>query len=143
VSDEDIAVIREQYEATNRREFARVMDLYTDDVVLRVPRVEGVQNPGTYRGKEQVGEWFGDWFRMFAADYGFEIQEVRELDRDLIFMLATHGGSGRLSGAPVRSENSYLYRVRDGKIAEVGFFATREDALEAASLPEWSEAETH
>ncbi len=44
---------------------------------------------------------------------------------------------------PVRSENSYLYRVRGGKVAEVGFFATREDALEAASLPEWSEGETH
>jgi ketosteroid isomerase-like protein len=143
VSEEDIAVIREQYEATNRREFARVMDLYTDDVVLRAPQVEGVQNPGVYRGKEAVGEWFGDWFRTFTRDYRFEIQEIRELDGDLIFMRATHGGSGRLSGAPVRRENFYLYRVRDGKIAGVGFFATREDALEAASRPEWSETETH
>ena len=61
----------------------------------------------------------------------------------MVFVFATHGGRGRLSGAEVRGENAYLYRVRDGKVARVGFFATREEALEAASLPEWSEDETH
>jgi ketosteroid isomerase-like protein len=142
VSEADIAIIRDQYEATNRRDFGRVMDLYSEDVVLRAPRVEGVQNPGTYEGKQAVGEWFGDWFRTFASDYRFEIQGIRELDGGLIFMFATHVGTGRLSGAEVHRENAYLYRVREGKIAEVGFFATREDALEAAALPEWSEPET-
>jgi ketosteroid isomerase-like protein len=142
VSEADIAVIREQYEATNRRDFGHVMDLYADGVVMRVPRVEGVQNPGTYKGKEAVGEWFGDWFRTFSDDYHFEIQEIRELEGNLIFMTATHGGTGRLSGVEVHSENGYLYRVRDGKITEVGFFATPKDALAAASLPEWSEAKT-
>lgn len=142
MSESGLEVIREQYAATNRRDFTHVMDLYTDDVVLRVPRLEGLQNPGTYEGKEAVGEWFGDWFRTFARDYRFEIQEIRELPRGLIFMYATHGGSGRLSGAPVQSHNAYLYRVRDGKIAEVGFFGSPDQALESASLPEWSGAET-
>jgi ketosteroid isomerase-like protein len=143
VSEAEIAVIREQYEATNRRDFERAMDLYAEDVVLRAPHMDGVQNPGTYRGKRAVGDWFGDWFRTFAHDYHFEIQEIRELEGGLIFMNATHGGHGRLSGVPVSDSNAYLYRVRGGRIAEVGFFATDEDALEAASLPEWSETETH
>jgi ketosteroid isomerase-like protein len=142
VSESSLDVIREQYAATNRRDFSHVMDLYTDDVVLRVPRLEGLQNPGSYEGKEAVGEWFGDWFRTFAHDYRFEIQEIRELHGGLIFMLATHGGRGRLSGAEVHSQNSYLYRLRDGKIAEVGFFGTPDEALEAASLPEWSGGQT-
>ena len=118
------------------------MEMYADDVVLHVPRDEGVQNPGLYRGKEAVGEWFGDWFQTFASDYHFEIQEIEELNDGLIFMRATHGGSGRLSGVEVHSENAYLYRVRDGKITRVGFFASREGALEAVSLPEWSGPET-
>jgi ketosteroid isomerase-like protein len=142
VTESGLDVIREQYAATNRRDFTQVMDLYTDDVVLRVPRLEGVQNPGTYEGKEAVGEWFGDWFRTFAHDYRFEIQEIRELSGDLIFMSASHGGTGRLSGAEVHTQNAYLYRVRDGKIAEVGFFGTPDEALEAAALPEWSRPET-
>jgi ketosteroid isomerase-like protein len=142
VSEEDFAVIREQYEATNRRDFSRAMELYAEHVVLRVPQLDGIQNPGTYVGKEAVGEWFGDWFRTFATDYRFEVEEMRALDGGLILISATHGGSGRRSGVPVHGENVYLYRVRGGKITEIGFFSTREDALEAASLPEWSESET-
>jgi ketosteroid isomerase-like protein len=142
VSEKAFAVIREQYDATNRRDFSRAMELYAEDVVLRVPQLDGIQNPGTYIGKEAVGEWFGDWFRTFATDYRFEIEEMRALEGGLILMSATHGGSGRLSGVPVHAKNVYLYRARGGKITEIGFFATREDALEAASLPEWSESET-
>jgi ketosteroid isomerase-like protein len=140
--DEEVEVVLEQYAATNERDFERAMELYAEDVVLVAPKWEGVQNPGVYEGKEAVGEWFGDWFRAFAADYRFEIKEARRLRGGLIFLFATHGGSGRLSGAEVHGENAYLYRVRDGRIARVGFFATREDALEAAKLPEWSEGQT-
>jgi ketosteroid isomerase-like protein len=142
VSEADIEVIRDQYAATNRRDFPRVMDMYADDVILRVPQVEGVPNPGTYEGKEAVGEWFGDWFRTFEPGYSFEIQEIRELEEGLVFMFATHGGRGRMSGAEVHGETGYLYRVRNGKISEVGFFATPDDALGAASLPEWSGPKT-
>ncbi len=142
MSEADLDVIREQYDATNRRDFTRAMELYAEDVVMRVPWLEGIQNPGTYVGKEAVGEWFGDWFRTMSRDYRFDIQEMSELGSGLIYMRATHGGAGRLSGAPVRGENTYLYRVRLGKISQIGFFATREDALKAASLPEWSEGET-
>ena len=142
MTESGLDVIREQYAATNRRDFAHVMDLYTDDVVLRVPRLEGLQNPGTYEGKEAVGEWFGDWFRTFAHDYRFEIQEIRELKPGLVFMTATYGGSGRASGARVDDQRSYLYRVEDGKITRIQFFLTSEGALEASSLPEWSGAET-
>jgi ketosteroid isomerase-like protein len=138
----EIQVILDQFEATNQRDFARAMDLYADDVVLIVPRVEGIQNPGTYEGKEAVGEWFGDWFRTFAPGYRFEIEEARELAGGVIFLFASHGGRGRLSGAEVHGETAYLYRVRNGRIAQVGFYTAREDALAAAALPEWSDAQT-
>jgi ketosteroid isomerase-like protein len=142
VSEQDIEVVRDQFAATNERDFKRAMELYAEDVVLVAPRMPGVANPGRYEGKEAVGEWFGDWFRTFASDYRFEITEAQHLGGGLIFLFATHGGSGRLSGAEVHGKNAYLYRVRDGRVARVGFFPTREDALEAAKLPEWSEGQT-
>jgi ketosteroid isomerase-like protein len=131
VSQEDIEVVRDQFAATNDRDFERAMAMYADDVVLVAAQGEAAVNPGTYRGKEAVGRWFGDWLQAFGRDYHFEIDEARELE-DLIFIHATHGGSGRASGVEVQGENSYLYRVRDGKIAALGFFATREEALAAA-----------
>ena len=47
----------------------------------------------------------------------------------------------KMSGVEVHGENFYLYRVCKGKISRVGFFASRDAALEAAELPEWSEDE--
>lgn len=139
--NDPISVVRDQFEAVNERDFQRAMDLYAEDVTLIASESSGPK-AGTYRGKEAVGEWFGDWFRSFGSDYRFEIEEARELAGGLVFLFATHGGSGRASGVEVSGENAYLYRVRDGKVSNVGFFFSRDEALEAVSLPEWSGAET-
>jgi ketosteroid isomerase-like protein len=136
VSQDPVDVLRQQFAATNERDFARAMTYYADDVVLVVE--EGFLNTGTFEGKEAVGEWYGDWFRAFGADYRFEIEEIRELRPGLVFMTARYGGSGRASGAQVTDRRSYLYRVADGKISRIQFFLTSESAIEAASLPEWS-----
>jgi ketosteroid isomerase-like protein len=138
---DDVDVVLEQFAATNGRDFERAMGLYADDVRLIVSPESG-PNPGIYEGKGAVGDWFGDWFRTFDRDYRFEVNEARELADGPIFLYATHGGSGRLSGAEVHGENAYLYLVDDGKITQVGFFVSRDEALEAASLPEWSDPET-
>jgi ketosteroid isomerase-like protein len=140
VPQDPVDVLREQFAATNERDFARAMTYYADDVVLVVR--EGFLNTGTFEGKEAVGEWYGDWFRAFGTDYRFEIEEIRELQPGLVFMTARYGGSGRASGVEVRDERAYLYRVRDGLITRVQLFLTPEAAMEAASLPEWSESET-
>ena len=140
MSREDVEVVRGQFEAVNSRDWGRAMDLYADDVVLVIRG--GFLNEGTYDGKAGVGEWFGDWFRTFARDYRFELEEARDLGGGLVFVHATHGGTGRASGVEVSGENGYLYRVRDGKITRVQLFTTPADALEAAALPEWSEGQT-
>src|SRR6476646_7988527 len=106
------------------------MDLYADDVTLTVV-VDAGLNPGVYEGKAAVGEWFGDWFRTFAADYHFEIDEARDLEGGVVFIHANHGGTGRLSGVEVHGENFYLYKVSGGKVSRVGFFAGHDEALQA------------
>jgi ketosteroid isomerase-like protein len=141
VSQDPVEVVRDQFAAVNERDFARAMSLYADDVVLVVE--EGFLNLGTFEGKEAVGEWFGDWFRAFAADYRFEITEARELGQGLVFLHAYFEGSGKASGVVTKDEASYLYRVRGGKVRRAQIFPSKRKALEAASLPEWSEDETH
>jgi ketosteroid isomerase-like protein len=136
-----VDVLREQFAATNERDFPRAMSYYADDVVLVIE--EGFLITGTFEGKEAVGEWYGDWFRAFGTDYRFEIEEIRELRPGLVFMTARYGGSGRASGVEVTDRRAYLYRVVDGKITRIQLFLTSEGAIEAASLPEWSEGETH
>lgn len=135
-----VDVVADQYVATNERDFERAMSHYADDVVLVVE--EGFLSTGSFEGKEAVGEWFGDWFRAFAADYRFETEQIRELEPGLVFLVARYGGTGRASGAEVSDRRAYLYRVRDGKITRVQLFVEPESAIDAASLPEWSDPQT-
>jgi ketosteroid isomerase-like protein len=141
VSQADVDVVVDQFEAVNERDFRRAMDAYADEVVLVVAEAWGI-TAGTFEGKAAVGEWFGDWFRHFAHDYRFKIQETRDLGGGGVYLVAEHGGTGRASGAPIGTESGYLYRVKDGKIDRALLFPSPADALEAASLPEWSEPET-
>jgi ketosteroid isomerase-like protein len=141
VSQGPVDLVREQFAATNARDFRRAMEIYADDVVLVVSESWGLGS-GIYEGKDAVGEWFGDWFRQFADDYHFKITEARDLGGGGVFLVAEHGGAGRTSGAPIGSESGYLYRVTDGRIDRAKLFPTPAEAREAASLPEWSEPET-
>ena len=47
---------------------------------------------------------------------------------DVVFLIATYGGSGRTSGAEVSDRRAYLYRVEGGKITRVQLFLAPESA---------------
>jgi ketosteroid isomerase-like protein len=134
VSDQDIEIVRDQFQAVNERDFERAMDLYAEDVVLVVHPGFGLET-GTFEGKEAVGEWFGNWFRTFGSGLRFNIDEAREIG-GVIYLHANFEGEGRSSGAPVRSDAGYLYAVRDGKVVRAQIFGTRDEALAAAPAPE-------
>jgi ketosteroid isomerase-like protein len=139
MSQADLDVVLDQFAATNDRDFGRAMEMYAEDVTMEV---QGGLNPGDFEGKEAVGRWFGDWIGTFEPGYRFEIEEARDLGNGGVFLYATHGGRGRVSGAEVHGETSYLYRIRDGRIVRVELFFTPEEGRVAAASPEWSEAET-
>jgi ketosteroid isomerase-like protein len=126
-----VDVVREQFEATNERDFPRAMSLYAEDVVLVVD-AEGFLSCGTFEGREAVGRWFADWFATFEPGYRFEIEEARELG-DLVFLDVTHHGRGRSSGVEVRGRTGYLYCLRGDKIARVALFASPAAALRAVA----------
>jgi ketosteroid isomerase-like protein len=130
-SESDLAVVRAQFDAVNERDWKRAMELYGDDVVLVVHPGFGLET-GTFEGKETVGEWFGQWFRMFTAGFRFEVDEARAIG-EFVFIHAELFGEGRSSGAPVHTDLGYLYEVEDGKIQRAQIFKTREDALDAAA----------
>jgi ketosteroid isomerase-like protein len=134
VAERDVEVVVDQFEAVNERDFERAMDHYAEHVVLVVPPAESAPEPGTFEGKEAVGRWFGNWFQAFGPDYHFELEEARMIG-DQVFIRAAHGGRGRASGVEVHGELSYLYRVKDGKVAHVRIFTSPEEALGEAGSP--------
>jgi len=134
MSERDVDVVLDQFAAVNERDFERAMSHYADDVELFVDSRAFLES-GTFHGREAVGEWFGNWFRTFEADYRFDIEETRDLG-DAVLLVASHRGRGRTSGAEVQGRNGYLYRVRDGKIVRAELYPGRDEALEASGWRE-------
>ena len=134
MSQQDVDLVIDQFQAVNERDWARAMSLYADDVVLVVDSDAWLEG-GTVEGREAVGQWFGNWFSAFGPGYRFEFDEVRDLG-DTILLVASHSGRGRTSGVEVSGQTGYLYTVRDGKIARAELYAGRAHALKAAGLEE-------
>ena len=125
---------RDQFAATNARDFPRAMSLYAENVELFVDP-EAFLESGRFEGREAVGRWFANWFTSFEPGYRFEIEEERDLG-DAVLLVASHRGRGRNSGIEVDGRTGYLYRVRDGKIVGVELYRSRAAALAAAGVAE-------
>lgn len=130
MSQENVDVVLDQFAAVNERDFTRAMNHYAEDVVLLVDTDAFLQS-GTFRGREAVGAWFGDWFATFEPGYKFEIEEARDLG-DRVLLIASHRGRGRTSGVEVGGETGYLYEVRDGKVVRAELYRSGEKARRAA-----------
>ena len=128
---ESAAVVRGQFDATNRRDWGPAMAAYAEDVELVVPDFMLVG--GTYRGRERVGEWFGDWFRTFGGGVHFDILDIREAG-ERVALWARHTARGGHSGVELVADFFYEYGVRDGKIVFVRFCETWDEALETVAL---------
>jgi ketosteroid isomerase-like protein len=132
VSREDVQVVLDQYEATNERDFERVMSLYDDEVELIVR--EPYLTVGHFKGRKAVGDWFGDWFNTFDRDMRFDVTECRELPNGDVLLVADNRARGRASGVELQGTVVWVYRVAGGKIVRVEGFPSRGAALEAAGL---------
>jgi ketosteroid isomerase-like protein len=134
MSQENVEVVLDQFAATNERDFPRAMSHYAEEVELVVDP-DAFLEAGTFKGRDAVGQWFGNWFATFESGYHFDVEEARDMG-DVVFLLASHHGRGRTSGAEVHGQTSYLYRLRGGKIVRVELYSSGAEALEAAGLRE-------
>lgn len=134
MSQENVEVVRDQFAATNERDFPRAMSHYAEDVELVVDR-DAFLEGGRFNGRDAVGQWFANWFATFEPGYRFDIEQARDLG-DVVLLFATHHGRGRASGAEVHGQTGYLYRLRDGKIVRVELYRSPAEALEAVGLRE-------
>jgi ketosteroid isomerase-like protein len=129
---ENVEVIRDQYAATNERDFDRAMSHYGEEVelVVHLPDIRA----GTFKGRDATGRWFGDWLSSFDRDARFDVKEMTELDDGSVLLVADHHARGRASGAEVHGTVVWLYRLRNRKIVRIDGYQSRDEALEAAAL---------
>jgi ketosteroid isomerase-like protein len=85
-----------------------------------------------YRGPDGFETWLTDWGEAWS-DWDFVVTEVLD-ENDTVVIIGDVKVKGRSSGIEVERQDGIVYRLRDGKIARVDYFNTRDETLAAANL---------
>jgi ketosteroid isomerase-like protein len=134
MSEEKVEVVRRHIEAFRRGDEPGALSYFDPYVVWDPSRVRPLDFGVAY-GREEVDRTIRHYIGAFE-DYDYEAQRLTDLGSGAVLVTLTEGGRGKSSGVPVRQSLAALYTVIDGKIARVTFFASEEQALEAAGLSE-------
>ena len=140
MADENVALTRRLYEAIKSigrtgEEFIdleqvapELWDSLAPDIELRGR--PDIPDQRTYRGREEVN----DFWRMLQevwAELHWEPLEFTDLG-DVVVVETRLVGVGRGSDLRIESDETDVFWFRDGKIAVLTGFGTKEEALEAA-----------
>ena len=134
MSQENVEVVRQVFEASARGDRDAVLALYDPDVEWDASRTQ----PGlgefadVVHGHEGIREFFRRWREAWGRD---EYRSEELIDAgDAVVSVVTQVGEGRASGVPITRLLAGVWTIRDGQIVKVVWFPTRDEALKAAGL---------
>jgi ketosteroid isomerase-like protein len=131
MSQENVELALQAFDAINRRHLDALLALIDDDVEI-VTRIAAME--GGLHGHDGMRRW---WENMFTAfpDYYFEVVDVRDLgDVTLASLRALGHGAG--SDVPFEDLLWHASQWRRGQCVWWRAFDTEAEALEAAGLRE-------
>jgi ketosteroid isomerase-like protein len=137
MSQENVEIVREVYEASARGDSAAVFELYDPAVewdASRAPMPRLIGGGRILHGHDGLRTFF----RERNAIWG-EIEDApKELidAGDQVVSADIERGRGRSSGVEVEMTQYAVWTIRNEKIVRVVWFPTRREALDAAGLSE-------
>lgn len=124
------AILRLYNEGWRRGDFDVVNELIDPAIVWTA--IEHAPDAGTYRGHDGVRGYMQDWLEDFDIE-AWEILEAVEVG-DLLVCVQLARATGKASGVASDINYACVYRFGDeDRIVELNEFATRDEAVEAAS----------
>ena len=133
MSEENVEVVRQAWEAYRRLDNEAALALYDPEIEFEL-RTEGRIDASYYHGLEGVQEFFRNWMSAFG-EMRTEVEEWIDAGDQVIAMVRSYGRGGH-SGVPVDMLEAHLWTVRDGKLWRLQTLSTKAEALEAAGLRE-------
>ena len=130
MSEENVALIRSVYKPLNRGDWDAAFARTLPNFELTTQRGPAA---GTYRGREAVMRQMQELLSAFEA-WAMEPDEFLEAG-DRVVVLIKVRARPKGAGVDIEARNGHLWTVEDGTIRSLKTFAVREEALEAAGLP--------
>jgi ketosteroid isomerase-like protein len=125
VGRRDVDVVKAVFGAFAERDLDRVLELCANDVEFIAVTSDYAGRTEPYRGHEGMRQYFRDveevWdeLRLAPTDYRVVGDQV----------LVTGRVSARSAARTVSGSTGWVWRVRDGKVAQVRAYASAEDAI--------------
>ena len=130
MSERNIEVVRNAFEAFNRGDFDAALELMHPEIEWHTP--DAFPDAGTYRGREGVREFWQTWRETFRG-FQLHLEDCSAAGEDYVVATFRVSGEGAESGVGVESPAVFqLGELRDGLILWVGMYLTEDEALEAA-----------
>jgi ketosteroid isomerase-like protein len=133
MSQENVEVVRRSLDAFNRRDRAAWIAVCDPDVENLPPREWPESAP--VRGAEAIWDFFVEAQGAWEAG-SYEWGELSEAGTDKLVVNQRREMRGKASGAGVVWSYWVVFTFRNGRVLRFEWFANREEALEAAGLPE-------
>jgi ketosteroid isomerase-like protein len=131
MSQENVKIVRANFEAWNAGDMDAVRELYDSDAIMRPP--VGWPEPGPFVGREEVMREWEQLRETFDADALDPISDFIDVAGRVVVRFIWRG-AGR--GPEANLEMTGVYTMRKGKFFFVEFFWDHADALEAVGLSE-------
>jgi ketosteroid isomerase-like protein len=130
MSQENVEIVRAALDALNREDIDAALKDAAPDFVFDFSR-----SVGTEGGVYKLGQMRTFWGQVTAEMWEssrFEAEEFIEAG-DLVMTAVTNLLRGR-DGIEVQARGAWVWAFRDGSVARITFYQTRQEALEAAGL---------
>lgn len=126
---ENLEVARAGYEAFQRSDLEGVLALTDPDVEIHLPTT--LPNSGTFRGHEGYITWIGQWLDAWE-DFRIEVLAMEPVGERHVVTTIHQSAVGRGSGIPVEMDIAYMSDIREGKVAALQMYQSREEAIRIA-----------
>jgi ketosteroid isomerase-like protein len=122
--------IRDAYAAFAGGDIERVRGFFHEDAVYVNPpyAIEG----GTREGHAALAEIWEGLLSLFEYD-SVDVKEIAEGPRGVL-VVVRYRGRGKGGGVPVEVPMAHVLTLRDGLVARLAWFGTRDEAAAAAGL---------
>jgi ketosteroid isomerase-like protein len=129
----NVETVRQAIEAYRRGELDGLLGLAREDFEVYLP--PNLPNAGRYVGHDGFLTWLNQWLDAWE-DFTIEIKEADPVGARHVVAMVHQSGRGKGSGIPVEMDVAYVWDVKDGELAALQMYASREEALEAAEQRE-------
>ena len=114
-------------------DFEQIFALAHPDFEVFVPA--SLANAGRYQGRDGFMTWLAQWLEAWEG-FTVEIADVEPVGERHVVANMHQSARGKGSGVAVEMNISYLWDVRDGRLAAMHLYATRAEALRVAEQRE-------